>query len=391
MVAANVLDYRIAAEAKLPRFLFEYIDGGAFAESTLAHNVADLSELPLKQHILGGVGETDISTTLFGQKASLPVALAPVGLAGLIARRGEIQAARAAIKAGVPFTLSTVSVCTLEEVRRSVEGPFWFQLYVMRDRGFMHAMLERAKAAGCTALQFTVDMPVPGIRYRDIRSGLAGGGPLARRLKRFAQILKRPAWAWDVGLHGRPHTLGHVASALGSKAGVDEFWAWMERNFDPTVTWKDIEAIRAVWDGPLIIKGILHPDDARAAVDVGAEGIIVSNHGGRQLDGALSSIRALPSIAAAVGERTTVLMDGGIRTGADVVRALCLGADGVLIGRPWAWALAADGQRGVTHVLKILEKEIRVAMALVGASKISDLSRSRLDLRNTAELGLTAQ
>jgi L-lactate dehydrogenase (cytochrome) len=345
----------------------------------------------LKQRILGGVGETDVSTTLFGQKTSLPVALAPVGLAGLIARRGEIQAARAAIKAGVPFTLSTVSVCTLEEVSRSVEGSFWFQLYVMRDRGFMRAMLERAKAAGCTALQFTVDMPMPGIRYRDMRSGLSGGGPLARRVKRFAQTLKHPAWVWDVGLHGRPHTLGHVAAALGSKAGVDEFWAWMERNFDPTVTWKDIEAIRAVWDGPLIIKGILHPDDARAAVDVGAEGIVVSNHGGRQLDGALSSIRALPSIAAAVGERTTVLMDGGIRTGADVVRALCLGADGVLIGRPWAWALAADGQRGVTHVLRILEKEIRVAMALIGASKISDLSRDRLDLRNTAELGLTAQ
>jgi L-lactate dehydrogenase (cytochrome) len=391
MIAANILDYRVAAEARLPRFLFEYIDGGAFAESTLAHNVADLSELPLKQRILGGVGETDVSTTLFGQKTSLPVALAPVGLAGLIARRGEIQAARAAIRAGVPFTLSTVSVCTLEEVSRSVEGPFWFQLYVMRDRGFMHAMLERAKAAGCTALQFTVDMPVPGIRYRDMRSGLSGGGPLARRVKRFAQTLKHPTWVWDVGLHGRPHTLGHVATALGSKAGVDEFWAWMERNFDPTVTWKDIEAIRAVWDGPLIIKGILHPDDARAAVDVGAEGIVVSNHGGRQLDGALSSIRALPSIAAAVGERTTVLMDGGIRTGADVVRALCLGADGVLIGRPWAWALAADGQRGVTHILQILEKEIRVAMALIGASKISDLSRSRLDLRNTAELGLTAQ
>jgi L-lactate dehydrogenase (cytochrome) len=234
-------------------------------------------------------------------------------------------------------------------------------------------------------------MPVPGIRYRDVRSGLSGGGLFARRVKRFVQTLKRPAWVWDVGLHGRPHTLGHVASALGSKAGVDEFWAWMERNFDPTVTWKDIEAIRTVWDGPLIIKGILHPDDARAAADVGAEGIIVSNHGGRQLDGALSSIRALPSIAAAVGGRTTVLMDGGIRTGADVVRALCLGADGVLIGRPWAWALAADGQRGVTHVLHILAKEIRVAMALIGASKISDLSRSRLDLRNTAELGLTDQ
>lgn len=386
MLAANINDYRTLAKRRLPRFMFEYIDGGAFAEATLRRNVSDFEELPLKQRILDGVGETDIKTTLFGQNYAMPVTLAPIGLAGLNARRGEIQAVRAAQAAGVPFILSTMSVCTMEEIRKKTD-PIWFQLYVMRDRGFMKAMIERAKASGCTALIFTVDMPVPGIRYRDMRSGLSAGGPIARRVKRFSQVLARPGWAWDVGLLGGPHTLGHVSSAIGKRAGVEEFWAWASRNFDPTVTWKDIAAIRALWDGPLIIKGILDPDDARAAADVGVEGIIVSNHGGRQLDGALSSIRALPSIAKAVGDRTTVLMDGGIRTGADIVRALCMGAKGVLIGRAWVWALAARGEAGVAHVLQILEKEMRVAMALTGAARISDLGPGRLDLRSLRELG----
>jgi L-lactate dehydrogenase (cytochrome) len=386
MFAANIADYRTLAKRRLPRFMFEYIDGGAFAEATLRRNVSDFEDLPLKQRVLGGVGDTDLTCSLFGQTMSMPLALAPIGLAGLNARRGEIQAARAAQAAGVPFILSTMAVCTMEEVRKQV-APFWFQLYVMRDRGFMHDMIARAKAAGCTALAFTVDMPVPGIRYRDMRSGLSAGGPIARRLKRLGQVLASPSWAWDVGLLGGPHTLGHVTSALKKHAGVEEFWAWAGANFDPTVTWKDIAAIRALWDGPLIIKGILDPDDARAAADVGVEGIIVSNHGGRQLDGALSSVRALPSIAKAVGDRTTVLMDGGIRTGADIVRALSLGAKGVLIGRAWAWALGARGEAGVAHVLRILEKEMRVAMALTGATRISDLSPDRLDLRGLRELG----
>ena len=386
MFAANIMDYRTLAKRRLPRFLFEYIDGGAFTEATLRHNVSDFEDLPLKQRILGGVGDTDIATTLFGQKLAMPLALAPVGLAGLNARRGEVQAARAAEAAGVPFILSTMAVCTIEEVRKKV-APFWFQLYVLRDRGFMRDMIARAKAAGCTALVFTVDMPVPGIRYRDMRSGLSGGGPVTRRVKRFGQVLASPAWAWDVGLRGGPHTLGHVSSALKQHAGVEQYWAWASANFDPDVTWKDIEAIRALWDGPLIVKGILDPDDARAAADVGVQGVIVSNHGGRQLDGALSSIRALPSIAKAVGDRTTVLMDGGIRTGADIVRALCMGAKGVLIGRAWAWALAAKGEAGVAHVLRILEKEMRVAMALTGATRISDLGPDRLDLRSLRELG----
>lgn len=386
MLAANIADYRILARRRLPRFLFEYIDGGAFTEYTLHRNVSDFEDLPLKQKILGGVGDTNIATTLLRQNLSMPVILAPIGLAGLNARRGEIPACQAAQAAGVPFILSTMSICTMEEVRKHAQ-PFWFQLYVMRDRGFMKAMLARAKEAGCKAMLFTVDMPVPGIRYRDMRSGLSAGGPIARRLKRFGQALARPGWAWDVGLLGGPLTLGHVVSALGGKAGIEEFWAWAGRNFDPTVTWKDIAAIRELWDGPLIVKGILDPDDANAAADIGVEGIVVSNHGGRQLDGALSSIRALPSIAKAVGHRTTVLMDGGIRNGADIVRALCLGARGVMIGRAWAWALAARGGAGVAHVLQILEKEMRVAMALTGAARISDLGPDRLDLRGLKELG----
>lgn len=386
MLAANITDYRTLARKRLPRFMFEYIDGGAFTEATLRRNVSDFEDLALRQKILGGVGDTNIATTLLGQNLAMPVILAPIGLAGLNARRGEIQACKAAQAAGVPFILSTMSICTMEEVRAKTQ-PFWFQLYVMRDRGFMRAMIARAKEAGCKALVFTVDMPVPGIRYRDMRSGLSAGGPIARRLKRLGQALARPGWAWDVGLLGGPHTLGHVVSALGGKAGIEEFWAWAGSNFDPTVTWKDIAAIRQLWDGPLIVKGILDPEDAKAAADIGVEGIIVSNHGGRQLDGALSSIRALPSIAKAVGNRTTVLMDGGVRTGADIVRALCMGARGVLIGRAWAWALAARGQAGVAHVLQILEKEMRVAMALTGAARISDLNPDRLDLRGLKELG----
>jgi len=219
---------------------------------------------------------------------------------------------------------------------------------------------------------FTVDMPVPGIRYRDMRSGLSAGS--FRKVKRFLQSCVKPAWAWDVGVHGGPHTLGHVASALKSHAGVEEFWAWMGKNFDPTVTWKDLEEVRAAWDGPLVIKGVMDPDDARQAVALGAQGVIVSNHGGRQLDGALSSIRALPAIAEAVGDKATVLMDGGIRSGADIVRAIALGAKGVLIGRAWIWAAAARGEAGIAHVLQILDKEMRVAMSLTGAARIADIS-----------------
>ena len=376
--AASALDYRELARQRLPRFLFEYIDGGSYAEVTLTRNVADLEAIALRQRVLNDVSTIDLSTALFGQSLSLPVALAPIGLAGMNARRGEVQAARAAEKAGIPFCLSTVSACPLDEVAAGTEKPFWFQLYMIRDRGFMRELIAKAKALGCSALVFTVDMPVPGSRYRDYHSGLAGVPGLAGDLRRFWQGLTHPRWAWDVGINGRPHQLGNVAPVLGKNSGLEDFFAWMRTNFDPGVTWKDLDFIREHWDGPLIIKGILDAEDARAAADIGADGIVVSNHGGRQLDGVPSTARALPPIAEAVRDRLTVLADGGIRSGLDVVRMLALGAHGVLLGRAWVYALSGGGQAGVAHMLRLVEAEMRVAMALTGRTSIAAIDRSIL-------------
>jgi len=370
MKFVSVADYREAARRRLPRFLFEYIDGGSYAQTTLAKNIADLADIVLDQRVMRDVSAIDLSCRLFGEEAAMPVALGPIGLAGMNARRGERQAARAAQAAGVPFCLSTVSACPIDEVRQAVDKPFWFQLYMIRDRSFMRDLLAQAKAAGCRTLVFTVDMPVPGVRYRDYRSGLAGAPGLAGAVRRACQAMVRPAWAWDVGLHGRPHNLGNVAPVLGPKSGLEDFLGWMSANFDPSVGWKDLEWVRAEWPGALVLKGVLHPDDASAAADLGADGVVVSNHGGRQLDGALSSARALPAIAERVSGRLTVLADGGVRSGLDVVRFLSLGADGVLLGRAWAWALAARGEAGVTHLLKLVEAEMRVALALTGVTAV---------------------
>ena len=378
MKAASALDYRELARRRLPAFLFEYIDGGSYAEVTLRRNVADLERIALRQRVLRDVSEVDTSVELFGQALAMPVALAPIGLAGMNARRGEVQAARAAERTGVPFCLSTVSACDIGEVKRGTSEPFWFQLYMIRDRGFMRDLLAKAAEAGCSALVFTVDMPVPGTRYRDYRSGLAGTPGLGGALRRFGQAALHPGWAWDVGLLGRPHQLGNVAPVLGANTGLEDFFAWMRNNFDPTVTWKDLDFIRSEWSGPLIIKGILDVEDARSAAELGADGLVVSNHGGRQLDGVLSSARALPAIAEAVGDRLTVLADGGVRSGLDVVRLLALGAKGVLLGRMWAYALAARGEAGVAHVLQLVEAEMRVAMALTGCTTIAAIDRSAL-------------
>ena len=376
--AASALDYRELARRRLPPFLFEYIDGGSYAEVTLRRNIADLEAIELRQRVLTDVSAIDVSTELFGRRQALPVALAPIGLAGMNARRGEVQAARAAETADVPFCLSTVSACPLDEVAAAVSAPFWFQLYMIRDRGFMRDLLAKAKALGCSALVFTVDMPVPGSRYRDYRSGLAGAPGLAGALRRFGQALTHPRWALDVGLLGRPHQLGNVAPVLGRKSGLEDFFAWMRTNFDASVSWRDLDFVRASWDGPLIIKGILDPDDARTAADVGADGIVVSNHGGRQLDGVPSTAHALPPIADAVGDRLTVLADGGVRSGLDVVRMLALGAKGVLLGRSWAYALAGGGQAGIAHILQLIEAEMRVAMALTGNTRIATIGRAAL-------------
>jgi len=378
MKAASVTDYRELARRRLPKFLFEYIDGGSYAEATLRRNTADLESIALRQRVLRDVSAVDVSTTLFGQKLAMPVALAPVGLAGLNARRGEVQAARAAEAAGVPFCLSTVSACPLGEVAAGTQQPFWFQLYMIRDRAFMRDLLAKAREARCSALLFTVDMPVPGTRYRDLRSGLAGAPGLQGNLRRAGQALLRPRWAWDVGVMGRPLQLGNVAPVLGPNTGLEDFFAWMRNNFDPTVTWRDLEFIRSEWQGPLLIKGILDADDARQAASLGADGIVVSNHGGRQLDGVPSAARALPAIADAVGDRLAVLADGGVRSGLDVVRMLALGARAVLIGRPWAYALAGAGQAGVAHVLQLLQAEMRVAMALTGCTRVADIDRNAL-------------
>lgn len=378
MIIASVADFREAARRRLPRFLFEYMDGGSYGEVTMRRNAEDLANLALRQRVLRDVSTIDLSTELFGTRQALPVALAPVGLAGLNARRGECQAVRAANRAGVPFTLSTVSACPIDEVASAATAPFWFQLYMIRDRAFMRDLLAQARAAGCNALVFTVDMPVPGSRYRDYHSGLTGTSGWKGAAWRAAQAMVRPDWAWDVGLHGRPHHLGNVAPVLKGGSGIEDFMAWMRNNFDPAISWRDLDFIRAEWDGPLIIKGILDPEDAREAARLGADGIVVSNHGGRQLDGVLSSARALPPIVDAVGDALTVLADGGVRSGLDVVRMLALGARGVLLGRAWAYALAARGEAGVTRMLAIIEAEMRVAMALTGCTTIQAITRECL-------------
>lgn len=293
-------------------------------------------------------------------------------------RRGETQAAKAARTAGIPFCLSTVSLCSLDEVARAAgSSNLWFQLYVMRDRAFMRDLLATAREVGVNTLVFTVDMPVPGARYRDAHSGMSG--PRAS-LRRVLQALGKPGWAWDVGLRGRPHQLGNLKPVLGTASGLRDYMGWLGSNFDPTILWKDLDWIRAEWAGPLIIKGILDPEDALAAADLGADGLVVSNHGGRQLDGALSSVRALPAIVDAVGDQLTVLADSGIRSGLDVVRLRALGAKGVLLGRIWLYALAAQGEAGVTQLLDLISQEMRVAMTLTGARRIDDLDRSKLVL-----------
>jgi L-lactate dehydrogenase (cytochrome) len=367
---ANISDYRALAKARLPHFLFEYLDGGSYDEVTLRRNAEDLKAIALKQRVLRDVSNIDLSTSLFGHEWAMPVGLGPVGLAGLYARRGEVQAARAAAAAKVPFALSTVGACSLREVASSGHVP-WYQLYFVKDRGFVADMIETAKDLGCAALILTVDLAVPGSRYRDARA--AGGG-----LRRMLQLATRPEWLWDVGIHGRPHSLGNLEPVIGKNAPLRDFQAWIHANFDPSVSWKDVEWVRKQWAGPLIIKGILDLDDARAAAGSGADAVVVSNHGGRQLDGVLSSARALPSIAEALGGRMPVLVDGGVRSGLDVVRMLALGADFVLLGRAWAYALAARGGDGVAHVLKLIEAEMRVAMALTGCTKISEIGADTL-------------
>ncbi|CNL31062.1 L-lactate dehydrogenase [Yersinia pseudotuberculosis] len=375
MIISASTDYRAAAQRKLPPFLFHYIDGGAYNEQTLRRNTADLADIALRQRVLKNMSELSLETQLFGETQAMPVVLGPVGLSGMYARRGEVQAARAADKKGIPFTLSTLSVCPIEEVAPAIARPMWFQLYVLKDRGFMRNALTRAQVAGVKTLVFTVDMPVPGARYRDAHSGMSGPNAAARRL---LQAIAHPQWAWDVGLNGKPHDLGNISAYLGKPTTLEDYMGWIATNFDPSISWKDLEWVREFWQGPMIIKGILDPEDAKDAVKFGADGIVVSNHGGRQLDGVLSTARALPAIADAVKGDITILADSGIRTGLDVVRMIALGADSVLLGRAFVYALATAGEAGVINLLTLIEQEMRVAMTLTGAKRIADINRDSL-------------
>ena len=376
MIVSAPSDYREAARRRLPRFLFDYIDGGAVAENTMNANAAELASVALRQRVLCGAGEPTLATTILADVWALRVALGRVGATGMFARRGEVQAARAASRAGIPYTLSTVSVCSIEEVASHASGALWSQLYVLKDRGYMRNALERAWAAGMKTLVFTVDMPIPGSRYRDNRSGMSG--PHAT-LRQYLQACTHPRWAMNVGLAGRPLSFGNIEAYTGHKMTMDDYMGFISNNFDPSIAWHDLEWIRDSWQGKLIIKGILDADDARNAVRLGADGIVVSNHGGRQLDGAIPTARALPRVVVAVGDDLTVLADSGVRSGVDVIRLLALGAKGVLLGRAYIYALAAAGEAGVAHLLRLFAEDMKVTMTLTGATSPSAISLDCLD------------
>ena len=376
MIISAPTDYREAARRRLPRFLFDYIDGGAVTENTMKSNAEALQTVALRQRVLQGVGEPTLETNILGSRWAMPVALGPVGATGMYARRGEVQAARAATAKGIPYTLSTVSVCPIEEVAHGASGELWSQLYVLKDRGYMRNSLERAWASGMKTLVFTVDMPVPGSRYRDRHSGMSGP---AATLRQYVQAVQHPHWALDVGLLGRPLSFGNIEAYTGHKMSMNDYMGFIANNFDPSIAWSELEWIRDSWKGKLIIKGLLDAEDARDAKRLGADGIVVSNHGGRQLDGAIPTARALPSVADAVGDELTVLVDSGVRSGLDVVRMLALGAKGVLLGRAYIYALAADGQRGVSHLLELFAADMKVTMTLIGAKTPADINRTALD------------
>lgn len=379
LTPASTEDYRRLAEARLPRLLFDYIDGGAYQETTLARNAADFAAIRLRQRVLRDVSTIDTSISLFGDNWAMPVALAPIGMGGMMARRAETLAVKAADKAGVPFCLSTLSICAIDEVAAAAARPFWFQLYMMKDRGCVEELLQRAEVAGCRTLVFTVDLAVVGARYRDIRNGMGGNVRPLGKARVGLDYLAHLPWAYDVGIKGKPLTFGNLSQYVPKATRPDHFKKWVDAQFDASVTWRDIEWLRGRWKGHLIIKGVLDPGDAIAAADAGADGIIVSNHGGRQLDGVSSTIRMTPHIVDAVGDRLAILMDGGVRSGLDVVRALASGARGVMIGRPWIWALAGRGEAGLSGLLRTFRAEMNVAMALTAATRVSAVTGEMLD------------
>jgi L-lactate dehydrogenase (cytochrome) len=372
----SVEDYRALARRRLPAILYEYVDGAALTESAKARNAADFSGIRLRQRVLTGVEQVSLKTEVLGTALSVPVILGPIGNAGMLARRGEVQGARAARAAGTVATLSTMSICGLPEVVGAA-GPVWFQLYLLRDRDHMKLLLQRAWDLGVRVLAFTVDVAVPGERLREHRQGLAGGAGLADELRRAADGLMHPGWLLDVWLMGRPHSFGNVTEAYGG-GGFAQFWTWVREALQVSLTPDDIAWVRENWPGKLVIKGVLDSDDARVAAEAGADGVIVSNHGGRQLDSAVSGIAALPRIVEAVGDRLTVMMDGGVRSGEDVVKAMAMGAEACLIGRPWAYALAARGEAGVAHVLELFRKQITTTLVLAGCDDVRKIGTGML-------------
>jgi L-lactate dehydrogenase (cytochrome) len=368
--ATCIDDLRRLARRKVPRAFFDYVDGGSYNEETLRANRADMEDIKLRQRILVDVSERSLATTIVGQKSAAPFALAPIGLTGMQHGDGEILAAQAAAEAGIPYILSTMSICSIEDVAQATGKPFWFQLYVIKDRAFSKDILERALAAKCDTLVLTVDLQVLGQRHRDIRNGMTV--PPEIRIKNIIDIASKPAWALSI-LKGKRKTFGNLAGHVRGMSNVNELGKWVADQFDPALSWKDVEWLKKIWPGKLVLKGILDVEDAKTAVKLGADALVVSNHGGRQLDGAPSSISALPAIADAVGSDLEVLFDGGIRTGADVLRALGLGARACLIGRAYIYGLGAGGKAGVKRAIEILKNELSVTMALTGINKIADI------------------
>jgi L-lactate dehydrogenase (cytochrome) len=363
-------DLRDLARRRVPRAFFDYADSGSYSEGTLRANRTDLEKIMLRQRVLVDVSARSQETTILGEKVSVPLILAPVGLTGMQHGDGEILAAQAAEESGIPFTLSTMSICSIEDVAAGTRKPFWFQLYVIKDRSFSKDILERAQKAGCKTLVLTVDLQVLGQRHRDIKNGMTV--PPEIRIANLIDIATKPAWALSV-LKGKRKTFGNLAGHVKGMDNVNSLGTWIQSQFDPALSWKDVEWIKSIWPGKLVIKGILDVDDARTAVKLGADALVVSNHGGRQLDGAPSSISALPRLADAVGSDLEVMFDGGIRTGADIMRALALGAKSCMIGRAYAWGLGAGGKAGVKRAIEILQKELDVTMALTGKNTIAEI------------------
>ncbi len=372
-IPASIEDLRKLAHRRVPRAYFRYVDGGSYDEETLRANQSDFQHVKLRQRVMVDISERDTSTLILGETAVLPLVLSTVAMTGLVRGNGEILACRAAQAAGIPYILSTVSICSIEDLAAAVQRPFWFQLYVVKDRGFVRALIERAIAAGCSALVLTVDLQILAQRHGDVKNGLSVPPRLTWR--NALNMAARPAWAARV-LASRRWRFGNFAGHMAGMEDVSSLSDLIAKHFDPSLSWDDVSWIRSIWPGKLVIKGILDAEDARKAVATGVDAIVVSNHGGRQLDGAASSISKLASIADAVGHQTEIMFDGGIRTGKDVVRSLALGAQCCLIGRAYMFGLGANGQAGVARAIEILRRELDVTMALTGVTRISQINRS---------------